>query len=120
MDVTPIIEGLASFFTSSCTIRERASGHDGFNEANGAWTAVTGLTGLKCMDANGGPQRIWVTTPTGSSPATMVGPIGFLLAGFYPTIKSGQQAVVDTVVYMIDNVEFKSKALTKITVVRVV
>ena len=115
MDVTAIVKGLAGFFTSRCTIQDRLRGRDDFGADVGRWTDIIALSNLLCMDANVDHSGLAVGDSAGTVAAT-----GFLLLGYYPAIVIGQRAVVDGVPFVIDGVELKSKALTRLTVSRVI
>lgn len=116
MDVTPIIEGLLGFFTSSCTVQQINPGQDGFGEEDGQWVDIEGLVDLPALDSAvklSGPRLL-------NTPESTFASSGFLLAGYYPMIKPHQhRVVVDGVAYSVEDVTFSSRALTRLSVTRI-
>ena len=97
-------------FVSACTIQQPTGALDAAGYPTGAWTTVSGLVNIPCMDAPPSQARVQSTEIKSLAETLAVAPRHVLLNGYYPTIVSQWRALIDGVAYDILGSESDSQS----------
>lgn len=104
-----------NFYPSLCTIQESTDARDTFGQQIPAWLNVSDLEDLPCRISPRNTREVRSEDQVYVDATHQVA-----LAGYYPTIHEGMQAVVDDLPYEIEGVEWDGNQKTTRLFVRIV